>query len=65
MRGEWDGDTFRFERSGVKGFLAVGEEGLHLSMSLGFLLKGFKSPIENAIRGQLASLFPTGNFESS
>jgi putative polyhydroxyalkanoate system protein len=65
LRGEWDGDTLRFSRSGVSGFLRIGEEELHLSVTLGMLLKALKSPIERAVGAQLATLFPAGDFESS
>ena len=59
LRGEWDGDTFRFKRSGVTGFLAVGAEDVHLSVTLGLLLKAMRESIERAVVHKLDSVFPT------
>ena len=59
LRGEWDGDTFRFQRSGVNGFLSVGAQDVHLSVTLGLLLKAMRVSIERAVVHKLDSVFPT------
>ena len=59
LRGEWRGNTFNFKRSGVSGFLTVGEQDLHLSLSLGLLLKAMRESIERAIVHKLDAVFPT------
>ena len=43
LRSEWRGDTLRFHRSGVEGLMKVTESEIHLDVTLGFLLKPFKS----------------------
>ena len=58
LRGGWTGNTLRFERPGVTGTLAVTERDLHLSVSLGFLLKAMKGSIERAVTEKLDDLFP-------
>ena len=60
LRGEWDGDTFRFQRSGASGFLAVGPQDVHLSVTLGLLLKAMRESIERAAVHKLDAVFPTG-----
>jgi putative polyhydroxyalkanoate system protein len=57
LRGAWDGDSFRFERPGVSGFLAVTAKDLRLSVSLGFLLKALRGSLERAIHEELDELF--------
>ena len=59
LRGEWQGDTFNFKRSGLAGFLKVSGEDLHLSVSLGLLLKAMREPIERAVVNKLDAVFPT------
>jgi putative polyhydroxyalkanoate system protein len=59
LRGEWQGDTFHFKRSGVSGFLTVGGEDLHLSVTLGLLLKAMRESIERAVVHKLDAVFPT------
>jgi putative polyhydroxyalkanoate system protein len=59
LRGEWRGNTFNFKRSGVSGFLTVGEQDLHLSLTLGLLLKAMRESIERAIVHKLDAVFPT------
>jgi putative polyhydroxyalkanoate system protein len=58
LRGGWNGNTLRFERPGVAGTLAVTERDLHLSVSLGFLLKAMKGSIERAVVAELDELVP-------
>ncbi len=47
----------RFERSGVAGTLALTDKDLHLSISLGFLLKAMKASIEKSVVHELDTLF--------
>lgn len=59
LRGQWDGDTFRFQRAGASGFLAVGPQDVHLSVTLGLLLKAMRESIERAALHKLDAVFPT------
>ena len=58
LTGGWEGDVMRFERPGVTGSLANDAAALHLSVSLGFLLKAMKGSIEEAVTAELDRLFP-------
>jgi putative polyhydroxyalkanoate system protein len=60
LRGTWDGNVLRFERSGVQGHLAVDEHNLHLSVTLGFLLRAMRGSIEGEVHRELDSLFTRG-----
>ncbi|HXS52717.1 MAG TPA: polyhydroxyalkanoic acid system family protein [Usitatibacter sp.] len=57
VHASWQGDTLRFERPGVSGFVQLTEKDLTLSISLGFLLKAMKASIEKLIHQELDSLF--------
>ncbi len=57
LRGTWEGDTLRFERPGVTGFLALTGHDLRLSVSLGLMLKAMRSSIRGAVEDQLDALF--------
>jgi len=57
LRGAWKGNVLHFERPGVQGTLAIEEKALHLTVSLGFLLKAMKGSIERAVTGELDELF--------
>src|SRR4051812_40035534 len=57
LKGDWKGDTLHFERPGVNGSLAVGEQDVHLSVALGFLLKAMKGSIQAAVEQELDKLF--------
>ena len=57
VRGSWQGDTLRFERPGVSGFVVLTDKDLRLSISLGFLLKAMKASIEKLIHEELDMLF--------
>ena len=59
VRGEWQGDTFNFKRSGVSGFLTVGAQDVHLSVTLGMLMRAMKDSIERAAVNKLDAVFPT------
>jgi len=58
LTGDWEGNVLHFERPGVSGKLAVDEKDLHLTVSLGFLLKAMKGSIERAIDEKLDALLP-------
>jgi len=58
LRGDWKGNVLHFQRPGVTGSLAVGERDLHLSVTLGFLLKAMKGSIERAVLAELDKLLP-------
>lgn len=45
----WDGDTLHFERSGIKGRIAVSKKDLHVRAELGFLMSAMKPVIEREI----------------
>jgi len=57
VRASWQGDTLRFERPGVSGFVALTQSDLHLSISLGFLLKAMQASIEKLVLQELDTLF--------
>ena len=58
----WTGDTLNFQRSGVNGKMMVSATHMELEVTLGFLLKAMKGPIEKAVvenlDGVLASAKP-------
>jgi putative polyhydroxyalkanoate system protein len=43
LSSQWAGNTLRFRRSGVQGEMRVNESEIDLEVTLGFLLKAFKS----------------------
>ncbi len=55
--GSRDGNTLHFDRPGVTGRLALTEKDLHLTVSLGFLLKALRGSIERAVHEELDTLF--------
>jgi putative polyhydroxyalkanoate system protein len=51
LTSRWAGDTLHFRRSGVEGAMRVTESEIDLEVTLGFLLKAFKSKfVENIER---------------
>ena len=60
LRGRWQGNVLHFERPGVTGALAVDERNLHLTVSLGFLLKAMRGTIESAVLREVDGLFARG-----
>jgi putative polyhydroxyalkanoate system protein len=44
---EWDGHTLSFSRTGVQGTLTVSKDSIDCEVTLGFLFKAFKGPIQN------------------
>ena len=57
LEGHWTGNVLRFERPGIHGELAVDAKALHLTVTLGLLLKAMKSSIEQATLAELDKLF--------
>lgn len=53
----WEGETLAFKRSGFSGSLALSEGGVRLDINLGFMLKGFKSKIEQQVGANMRKLF--------
>lgn len=53
LSGDWEGNTLHFDRPGVNGSLKVTDKDMHLQVTLGFLLKAMKGPIEKAVHDQL------------
>mgnify|MGYP000937315677 FL=1 len=58
--GRWSGNTLHFDRQGVQGTLALTDKDLHLTVTLGFLLKMMRGPIERAVHEELDTLFAKG-----
>lgn len=57
MRCQWHGDTLHFERSGVKGALALDATQVKVDIELGFLMGAFAAPIEQKIRSKIDQVF--------
>ena len=53
LTGDWNGDTLHFHRPGVNGTLVVTNHDMKLEVTLGFMLKMMKGPIERAVHEQL------------
>lgn len=53
LTGDWKGNTLHFNRPGVNGTLAVTDHDMQLEVTLGFMLKMMKGPIEKAVYEQL------------
>lgn len=56
LSGDWTGNTLHFDRPGVNGTLAITDKDMKLEVTLGFLLKAMKGPIERAVNEQLDSV---------
>lgn len=46
---EWDGNTLRFQRMGVAGYIEVGKKEIEIYVKLGFLLMALGPRIEHEI----------------
>ena len=55
---EWNGNQLEFNRSGVKGHIAVAKDEVHVHVELGFLMGAMKSLIEREITKQLDQNIP-------
>lgn len=49
----WNGDELHFDRTGVKGRIAVATNNVHVHVELGFLMGALKPVIEREIERQL------------
>ena len=54
---KWEGDTLRFDRSGVEGSLALSERQAALRIKLGFLMSAFAAPIEQKVADSMRKVF--------
>ncbi len=59
LNGDWNGNRLNFHRPGVTGFLVVSESSVEMEVSLGFMLKMMRGPIENAVHEQLDQVLIT------
>jgi putative polyhydroxyalkanoate system protein len=57
LSGKWTGNTLHFDRPGVTGSLTITDKDLHLTVTLGFLLKAMRGSLERAIVQELDGLF--------
>lgn len=57
MDSQWDGDTLRFSRSGVKGAIAVGADAVEVHAELGMMLSPLKGMVEQEIQRKLGEEF--------
>jgi putative polyhydroxyalkanoate system protein len=53
LTGDWSGNVLEFRRTGVSGTLEVSENEMTLEVTLNFMLKMMKAPIEQAVHEQL------------
>ncbi len=53
LTGKWQGNVMNFSRPGVNGCLTISESNMSLEVTLGFLLKAMKGPIERSCHEQL------------
>ncbi len=53
LSGTWAGNVLTFSRPGVSGNLTISESEMALEVTLGFLLKAMKGPIEKSVHEQL------------
>ena len=53
----WKGDVLTFKRSGIAGTLAVQSGQAVLDITLGFMLKGFATQIEEKLGRNIAKVF--------
>jgi putative polyhydroxyalkanoate system protein len=60
LKGTWSGNTMNFARPGVTGTLAVTDTDMKLDVSLGFMLKMMKGPIEQSVHEQLDKALKAG-----
>lgn len=53
LKGTWSGNSLNFSRPGVNGTLVISEADMKLDVTLGFMLKMMKGPIEQSVHEQL------------
>ncbi len=56
LNSEWDGHTLSFSRTGVQGELTVSRDSIDCEVTLGFLFKAFKGPLQGEMEKQLDKL---------
>src|SRR4029079_6131046 len=56
LKGDWDGNTMRFQGTGVTGTITVRPKDLHIGATLVFLLQAMKGSIEQAVTRELDQL---------
>lgn len=57
--GRWTSDTYTFSRPGIEGKLMVAHEHMELEVTLGFLFKAMKAPLEKNIHKEFDAAFAT------
>jgi putative polyhydroxyalkanoate system protein len=57
LKGRWRDHVLHFEGAGISGALAISATDLHLTITLGFLLKAMRGSIERAVHEELDELF--------
>lgn len=50
---QWDGDTVKFKGAGAKGYMSIDHGQVEVKMELSFMLRPFKSRIEDEINRHL------------
>lgn len=60
LKGTWSGNTMNFARPGVTGTLDVSDHDMKLEVTLGFMLKMMKGPIEQSVHEQLDKALKDG-----
>jgi len=58
ISGSWNGDTYKFKRSGVDGVAEIADGKVTVVMKLGLLLGAFRGKIENELRSKLEERLP-------
>ena len=58
LRSEWDGNTLRFERTGLRGEIQVSDSEIRLAADLSFLLKPLKAQLTERIEDKFDRVFP-------
>jgi len=53
---KWKGDDLEFTSTGVKGKLHLGEDEVAIDVTLGMMMRPFKSKIEKGLRAELDSI---------
>lgn len=65
LKGIWNGNTLTFARPGVTGVLVVSDHDMKLDVTLGFLLKMMKGPIEQSVHEQLDKALKEGSAKAA
>jgi putative polyhydroxyalkanoate system protein len=64
LKGSWSGNTLTFARPGVTGALEVSDHDMKLEVTLGFMLKMMKGPIEQSVHEQLEKALKEGTVKA-